>query len=109
MAYGQTDDYGYYATEQRVHMHDLHATIAHQLGLQHEKWTYRYAGRDFQLTDVYSSVVTDTLSWKRKLTGQLATLFGVVTGGVVTSGVVTSGVVTSGVVTSGVVTSGVVT
>ena len=109
MAYGQTDDYGYYATEQRVHMHDLHATIAHQLGLQHEKWTYRYAGRNFQLTDVYGSVVTDILSWKRKLTGQLATLFGVVTGGVVTGGAVTGGAVTGGAVTGGAVTGGVVT
>ena len=50
--YGATDDYGYYAVEDKVHIHDLHATILHLLGLDHEKLTYRYAGRDFRLTDV---------------------------------------------------------
>ena len=62
LAYGKTDDYGYYATEDRVHVHDLHATILHLLGLNHEKLTYRYAGRDFRLTDVYGNVVHDVLS-----------------------------------------------
>ena len=48
--------------ENKVHMHDLHATILHILGLDHEKLTYRYAGRDFRLTDVHGSVVQDILS-----------------------------------------------
>ena len=50
--YGATDDYGYYAVENKVHIHDLHATMLHLLGLDHERLTYRYAGRDFRLTDV---------------------------------------------------------
>lgn len=58
-AYGNTDEYGYYARENRVHMHDLHATVLHSLGLDHERLTYRYAGRDFRLTDVYGHVVKD--------------------------------------------------
>ena len=49
---GATDDYGYYAVEDKVHVHDLHATILHLLGLDHKRLTYRYAGRDFRLTDV---------------------------------------------------------
>jgi hypothetical protein len=61
-AYGNTDDYGYYATENRVHMHDLHATILHLLGVDHERLTYRYAGRDFRLTDVYGNVVKAILA-----------------------------------------------
>ncbi|MFN0053239.1 MAG: DUF1501 domain-containing protein, partial [Planctomycetales bacterium] len=52
LRYGTTDDYGYYAAENKVHIHDLHATILHLLGLDHERLTYRYAGRDFRLTDV---------------------------------------------------------
>jgi hypothetical protein len=55
--YGTTDDYGYYAAENKVHIHDLHATILHLLGLDHERLTYRYAGRDFRLTDVEGHVV----------------------------------------------------
>src|SRR5207244_10946771 len=51
LGYGATDDYGYYATENKVHFHDLHATILHLLGLDHTRLTYRYAGRDFRLTD----------------------------------------------------------
>lgn len=62
LAYGNTDDYGYYAVENRVHMHDLHATILHLLGLQHDRLTYRHAGRDFRLTDVYGNVVHDVLA-----------------------------------------------
>ncbi|MDO7714377.1 MAG: DUF1501 domain-containing protein, partial [Pirellulales bacterium] len=46
----------------KVHMHDLHATILHILGIDHEKLTYRYAGRDFRLTDVYGNVVSDILA-----------------------------------------------
>ena len=59
--YGATDDYGYYAVENKVHIHDLHATILHILGLDHERLTYRYAGRDFRLTDVYGSIVHEIL------------------------------------------------
>jgi hypothetical protein len=62
LRYGATDDYGYYAVENKVHFHDLHATILHLLGLDHERLTYRYAGRDFRLTDVYGRVVADILA-----------------------------------------------
>jgi uncharacterized protein (DUF1501 family) len=62
LAYGNTDDYGYYAVENRVHMHDLHATMLHLLGLDHLRLTYKYAGRDFRLTDVYGEVVHDLLA-----------------------------------------------
>jgi hypothetical protein len=62
LRYGTTDDYGYYAAEDRVHIHDLHATILHLLGLDHERLTYRYAGRDFRLTDVAGEVVTGLLA-----------------------------------------------
>lgn len=50
--YGATDDFGYHAAENRMHIHDFHATLLHLMGLNHEKLTYRYAGRDFRLTDV---------------------------------------------------------
>lgn len=60
--YGATDDYGYYAVEKKVHFHDLHATILHLLGLDHTRLTYRYAGRDFRLTDVHGEVVSEILS-----------------------------------------------
>ena len=60
--YGSTDDYGYYAVENKVHIHDLHATILHLLGLDHEKLTYRFAGRDFRLTDVSGTVVHDIIA-----------------------------------------------
>jgi hypothetical protein len=62
MAYGRTDDFGFEAVENRVHINDLHATILHQLGLDHKKLTYRYSGRDFRLTDVGGSVVQDILA-----------------------------------------------
>ncbi|QDT11275.1 DUF1501 domain-containing protein [Planctomycetes bacterium K23_9] len=61
-SYGETDDYGYYALHDRVHMHDLHATILHLLGIDHERLTYRYAGRDFRLTDVHGDVVKGILA-----------------------------------------------
>lgn len=61
-SYGATDEFGHYAVENKVHMHDLHATILHALGLDHEKLTYRYAGRDFRLTDVYGHVVKELLT-----------------------------------------------
>ena len=60
-AYGATDDYGWFATENKIHLHDFHATLLALLGLDHEKLTYRYAGRDFRLTDVGGHVVTDIL------------------------------------------------
>ncbi len=57
LAYGATDDLGWNAVEDRVHVHDLHATILHLLGLDHERLTYRHSGRDYRLTDVYGNVV----------------------------------------------------
>jgi hypothetical protein len=57
LAYGETDDIGHKAVTDKVHMHDLHATILHLLGLDHEKLTYRFSGRDFRLTDLYGRVV----------------------------------------------------
>jgi uncharacterized protein (DUF1501 family) len=60
--YGNTDDYGYYAVENKVHLHDLHATMLHLLGLDHERLTYRHAGRDYRLTDVYGNVVREILA-----------------------------------------------
>lgn len=56
-SYGETDEFGYYAVKDKVHMHDMHATILHLLGIDHLKLTYQYAGRDFRLTDVYGEVV----------------------------------------------------
>jgi uncharacterized protein (DUF1501 family) len=56
---GATDEYGYYAAENKIHIHDLHATLLALLGLDHEWLTYRYAGRDFRLTDVEGRVVSD--------------------------------------------------
>jgi hypothetical protein len=61
-AHGATDDFGFRAVDGRVHIHDLHATILHLLGLDHERLTYRYAGRDFRLTDVSGRVVTEVLA-----------------------------------------------
>jgi hypothetical protein len=57
VCHGATDEFGFRAVEDRVSIHDLHATLLHVLGLDHEKLTYRYAGRDFRLTDVYGEVV----------------------------------------------------
>jgi hypothetical protein len=59
--HGASDELGMNAVEKKVHVHDLHATILHLLGLNHEKLTYRYAGRDFRLTDVYGDVVKGIL------------------------------------------------
>ena len=61
-AYGATDEFGFQAVENPVHVHDLHATILHLLGFDHERFTYRYAGRDFRLTDVHGRVVKEVLS-----------------------------------------------
>ena len=60
-AYGETDEFGHFAVENKVHMHDLHATILHQLGLDHERLTFRHDGRDYRLTDVHGRVVHDIL------------------------------------------------
>ncbi len=67
LAYGATDDFGFQATENRMSIHDLHATILNQLGLDHERLTYRYAGRDFRLTDVQGRVVRGDsgVSWPK--------------------------------------------
>jgi len=62
LVYGETDDFAFRAVDGKVHMHDLHATILHLLGLNHENLTYRYSGRDFRLTDVYGRVVTEILA-----------------------------------------------
>jgi len=62
IAYGRTDDFGHLAIENKVHMHDMHATILHLLGIDHEKLTFKHAGRDFRLTDVYGRVVRGVLS-----------------------------------------------
>ncbi|MDP7376642.1 MAG: DUF1501 domain-containing protein [Planctomycetota bacterium] len=61
-SYGSTDEFGLSAVENRVHVHDLHATILHLMGLDHEKLTYRYSGRDFRLTDVHGKVIKDILT-----------------------------------------------
>jgi hypothetical protein len=62
LSYGATDDYSYYSVVDKVHFHDLHATILHLLGLDHQRLTYRYAGRDFRLTDVHGNVVKGILA-----------------------------------------------
>ncbi|MDQ6707951.1 MAG: DUF1501 domain-containing protein, partial [Acidobacteriota bacterium] len=62
MVLGETDEYAWKAVDGKVHVHDLHATILHLLGLNHEKLTYRYSGRDFRLTDVYGRVVKEILA-----------------------------------------------
>ncbi len=61
LVHGQTDEVGYEAVEGKIHIHDWHATILHLLGLDHEALTYRYAGRDFRLTDVHGNVVREIL------------------------------------------------
>ena len=61
-AYGATDEFGYYAMENKMHVHDLHATILHLLGIDHLRLTYRYAGRDFRLTDVAGEVAHDIVA-----------------------------------------------
>jgi hypothetical protein len=62
LAYGATDEFGWHATENKVHVHDLHATILHLMGIDHERLTYRYGGRDYRLTDVSGRVVRDILA-----------------------------------------------
>jgi hypothetical protein len=60
--HGATDEYGYYAVDRKVHIHDLHATLLHLMGLDHEKLTYRYAGRNFRLTDVSGRVAREIIA-----------------------------------------------
>jgi hypothetical protein len=62
MAHGATDDYGYEAVDKRMHIHDWHATLLHLLGIDHERLTYRYAGRDFRLTDVHGTVAREIIA-----------------------------------------------
>jgi hypothetical protein len=62
MTHGATDEFGWHAVEKKVHVHDLHATILHLMGLDHEKLTYRFGGRDYRLTDVHGEVVKDILA-----------------------------------------------
>ena len=62
MAYGETDEFGFRAVENKVHVLDIHATLLHLLGFDHEKLTYRYSGRDFRLTDVHGRVVKEILA-----------------------------------------------
>jgi hypothetical protein len=61
LTYGTTDEFGYHATENKVHVHDLHATILHQLGIDHKRLTFRSQGRDFRLTDVHGHVIKNLL------------------------------------------------
>jgi len=61
MHYGHTDDFGYYAEHDKVHVHDLHATILYQLGIDHERLTYRHGSRDYRLTDVFGRVVREVI------------------------------------------------
>ncbi len=62
MIHGATDDFGWHAIQDKVHVHDLHATILHLMGLNHERLTYRYSGRDYRLTDVYGDVVPQIIA-----------------------------------------------
>lgn len=62
MVYGATDEFGFRAVENRMHVHDLHATILHLMGFDHERFTFRYAGRDFRLTDIHGKVVSDLIA-----------------------------------------------
>ncbi|MGE0758489.1 MAG: DUF1501 domain-containing protein [Pirellulaceae bacterium] len=61
-SHGATDEFGFAAIDGRMHMHDLHATLLHQLGLDHKRLTYHYAGRDFRLTDIHGQVVREIIS-----------------------------------------------
>ena len=62
LTYGATDEFGWHSVENKVHVHDLHATILHLMGMNHENLTYRYAGRDYRLTDVYGNIVHDIIA-----------------------------------------------
>jgi hypothetical protein len=60
--YGATDEFGFKAVEKPVHVHDFHATVMRLLGFDHTQLTYRYAGRDFRLTDVHGNVISDLIA-----------------------------------------------
>jgi len=60
--HGATDEFGFKAVENKVHFHDLQATILRLMGFDHEKFTYRYAGRDFRLTDVHGRIVNEVIA-----------------------------------------------
>jgi hypothetical protein len=60
--YGESDEFGFNAVTDKVHIHDLHATILHQLGFEHTRLTYRFQGRDFRLTDVAGNVIHPLLA-----------------------------------------------
>jgi uncharacterized protein (DUF1501 family) len=62
MTFGATDDFGFQAVDKKVHVHDLQATMMHLLGFDHERLTYRHAGRDYRLTDIHGHVVKDLLA-----------------------------------------------
>jgi hypothetical protein len=62
MTYGSTDEFGYQAIENRVHIHDLHATMLQLMGFDHKQLTYRHAGRDFRLTDVHGTVIEEIIA-----------------------------------------------
>jgi hypothetical protein len=62
MVYGSSDEFGLNVAENPVHVHDLHATILHLMGIDHTRLTYRYAGRDFRLTDVHGEVVKEIIA-----------------------------------------------
>ena len=62
IAYGETDEYGYFAVRDKMHFHDLHATILHLMGVDHTALTYRYAGRDFRLTDIHGEVAHEIIA-----------------------------------------------
>ena len=62
IVHGATDEFGFQAVENSVHVHDLHATILHLMGFDHERLTYRYASRDFRLTDVHGRLVHDIIA-----------------------------------------------
>ena len=62
MAYGSTDEYGYHTIENKLEMHDMHATMLYLLGIDHTQLTYRFGGRDMRLTDVYGNVIHDIIA-----------------------------------------------
>jgi arylsulfatase A-like enzyme len=62
MTYGESDEFGFNVVNERVHVHDLHATLLHLLGFDHTQLTYRFQGRDFRLTDVHGEVVKPLLA-----------------------------------------------
>ena len=69
MVYGATDDYGYYAVENKVEIHDFHATMLHLLGIDHKRLTHRFGGRDMRLTDVHGEIVRTCSSILRRQPG----------------------------------------